>query len=734
MARRPPNRQPPPRPRIEDDGGGDGPPKPPVMSRSRVQLASSYAPGVLFTWEGAKGICRSVPVPKDPERVEQATRLLIQGGIAEFASTWLQRASRIRPDIPIDLILHDAFYEPRSLEVRPNWNETFQFNDPSVVGYVPYPLLYRCATCGMLREFDTVGEQRRHRLTARCGDHPARWTQVDVVYAHWSGRIEPLSPFKYHYDANRGEATRITQCTCGSQDFKLRNHAPVFSEWQFVCDGCGNARDLKQPDKLTWEVLERDRQVTGRTYEFIEVNMLPVSYRANSAFYPQKGTFIEFANPEVVNILRPERQGDLLQQVARIHNFVFNAPSDDEIRQALTGTPHEAEWGDYQDCLQFAERATSRARADQLLQNAATLKNGWIEAGWISRGTVQSASLAARVVNRGEWARRYDPIRLTIEHDRFVVEHITEGKQVGHKAVDVLEPDRLLTDAFGDQSRMARYRDDVAGPLRGMGIDELVLIRGLPICEFSFGFTRVSSEPVYIREFNNRRVAMPVRLNAFPLMRNGKRPIYITRQNNEALYFRLDEGRVRRWLLQNGIEGLSDDKSVGATLLETYEDFGAFVEAFKQREGRGPAQRAIAPYVYLLLHSFAHQVMQSLADVSGLDRDGLGEYIFPADLACVVYRRGMTPDLGNVSAMWRNHAREFLRRMRDARTLRCGSGSLCDTRGGACPACIMVSEVTCIASNQLLSRASLRGGAPPNWEPPGSPSLIGFFDPVLDRA
>lgn len=28
---------------------------PPTMSRSRVQIASSYAPGVLMTWEGGKG-------------------------------------------------------------------------------------------------------------------------------------------------------------------------------------------------------------------------------------------------------------------------------------------------------------------------------------------------------------------------------------------------------------------------------------------------------------------------------------------------------------------------------------------------------------------------------------------------------------------------------------------------------------------------------------------------------
>jgi len=35
---------------------------PPVMQRSRAQIATSYAPGVLMTWEGGRGICKSVPI------------------------------------------------------------------------------------------------------------------------------------------------------------------------------------------------------------------------------------------------------------------------------------------------------------------------------------------------------------------------------------------------------------------------------------------------------------------------------------------------------------------------------------------------------------------------------------------------------------------------------------------------------------------------------------------------
>jgi hypothetical protein len=601
------------------------------------------------------------------------------------------------------------------------------------MGYVPYPLLYRCGVCGHLQEYGSIQEQARNPLTRRCHDHDARWSQVDVVYVHWSGNLEPLSPFKNNYDRNRGVVSRIDRCQCGSQEFRLNNSSPMFAEWSFTCESCGKPRDLKQGDPLTWETLERERGAGGRTFEFIEVNMLPVSYRANSAYYPQKIAFIEFRDRSVVDLLLPERRDDLILRLSQIHGFAYSAPTDEEIQAALLERGKTEAWSQYQDTLDFAERQQARgliAKAQELRREAAELKETWYSEGFIARGQVQSPAVIAAVNDRGRWSRRYDPIRLTIEHDRFQIEHIEERRE-RHEAIDVLQPDRLICDSVGDPPAFARYRAEVGGLLAHIGITSLTLIRGLPICETSFGFSRVSSTPVYVREYNGRGVSMPVKLNAFPGMPNQRHPIYVTQQRNEALYFRIDQDRVRRWLIANGVADVPSSGSLGAGFLERYSDFGPYLDEFKGREGRGRATRDMCSYVYLLLHSLAHQTMHSLADVSGLDRDALGEYIFPADFSFVIYRKGMTPDLGNVSAMWRNHGADFLRRMLDARMLRCGSGSLCDTRGGACPACIMIAEVTCIAANQLLSRASLRGGPAPNWEPSNVPLLVGFFDPAI---
>lgn len=235
-------------------GQQDRGPTPPTMSRSRVQLATTYAPGVLFTWEGARGICRAAPVDRGELHVQDATRLLVFDGIKEIASSWLYRAQDVRnpSPTPIELVLDDVFYDPHTREVgRDEWRRDFQLCDPGAMGYVPYPLLYRCAVCGHLHEYESISEQASNPLPARCGDHEARWTQVDVVYVHWSGNLEPLSPFKNNYDPVRRTVNRLQNCTCGSRDFTLQNSGSTFAEWRFICESCRTPRELKQPDPLT---------------------------------------------------------------------------------------------------------------------------------------------------------------------------------------------------------------------------------------------------------------------------------------------------------------------------------------------------------------------------------------------------------------------------------------------------------------------------------------------------
>lgn len=231
---------------------------------------------------------------------------------------------------------------------------------------------------------------------------------------------------------------------------------------------------------------------------------------------------------------------------------------------------------------------------------------------------------------------------------------------------------------------------------------------------------------------DKRNMNMPVRLNLFPpvvLDGTSKTPVYVVQQGNEALYVRLKEEHVMSWLKALDCPDMFElpgEEKIGAGLLT-----GAFpMSTFLDRLPESPAPYTYL-YLYTLLHSFSHLVMKHVSEYSGLDLGSLGEYIFPADLAFVVYRNGTTMDLGNLSAMWRNAGTAMLASMLTPRSTQCGTGSLCTHRGGACPDCIMVPETSCIAGNKLLSRAVLRSiGGRPRIDTRGG-VIGGYFDSVL---
>ena len=95
---------------------------------------------------------------------------------------------------------------------------------------------------------------------------------------HWSGEIQPLSPYNFNFDPQTGGTRQIRMCTCGSTSFKLRNEAPVFLEWRYVCEGCGDTRVLKkaEPEVLARlqtenEQLRRSSQAFGELAERLSI-------------------------------------------------------------------------------------------------------------------------------------------------------------------------------------------------------------------------------------------------------------------------------------------------------------------------------------------------------------------------------------------------------------------------------------------------------------------------------
>ena len=207
--------------------GGRGPARlyPPRMTRSQPQLATSYAPGSMFTWEGGKGACMAVPVEGATLdfSARPTRRAQIIENLEEACESWLARGMTIKRDPRVYEVqlLDNCFYNTVRKHVEIALDK-FEFMRPDRVGYLPGPLVYRCDSCERCASiFHQRINSRSPAMACPSGEgQECRWRQLDVVYVHWSGELEGLSPYR-NMMGRDGQIRKIPRCQCGVSDFRL---------------------------------------------------------------------------------------------------------------------------------------------------------------------------------------------------------------------------------------------------------------------------------------------------------------------------------------------------------------------------------------------------------------------------------------------------------------------------------------------------------------------------------
>ena len=707
----------------------DKQPTAPVMNRSRSQLATAYAPGAFFTFEGGRGACIALPDDNpDVAQIPDTAKNQIQARLNEIARSWFERAHNCRDNAPHPrLCLDDAMLKPGTGQVEGLSLDRMTFVNPVRMGYAPAPLTFVCNHCESFHRFNSVDQMMKQLPTMQRQKCPKRsgncqWRQVDVIFVHWSGNWEAATPGRWEWDDNEKKAVLKDWCqNCNSRDFYLlTKHSPAIGQWHFKCTKCGAVPSATwlQNDRFTTEVLGAASHAPG------ERRMEPISYRASAAFYPQTDQFVIFEEgSKLLPLLDPVHRSDLENFIASQYGFGSTRPSLAELEELLKQAGQSAKWDGYvakqkqrDDARMMAAKAKGpmqdamRGFADTFDHDMAQMADQWFLDGILTETNELPAAVKANIGQRSEFSARYDPFTLAVEHEALKQNRLNRAPTSGGRRpfvrFDAL--DAHLAPELPEEK--ARLEHETRQRMNQLGMAEMGLIREFDLCRFTYGYTRMRAEPSY----EKRNMQMPVRLCLFPSLSNGRKPIYAVAQANEALYVSLNPVQVYRWLQAIGPDDAfawepADKESLGAHLLERALPFGRFLSKLQKD---GPASAYL--YVYTLLHTYAHVLMKGVAEHSGLDLSSLSEYIFPADLAFVVYRNGTTMDLGNLSSLWRNMGYRFLDYLLEPRTLLCNSGSTCDQfSGGACPDCIMVPETSCIASNQLLSRAVMSGGEPP---------------------
>lgn len=749
----------------------DAPKKPsaPSMERSRGQLASAYAPGAFFTFEGGLGSCIAIPDADsqyhDPHLPGPVQDQII-GRLDEAVSSWFWRAfncrnadamHKVKPELCVDAsLLNDDRSGVQAID-----RGRFIFVDPTHMGYAPAPLTFVCNHCGLFRHFKDISEFKRKKASltsCKClsgTGKKCQWRQLDVIFVHWSGHWEPVMPGKYDWD-NENHRLRepINRCIqCHSEDFILNTNSPSIGKWFFKCanQSCNHVDNYGwvKNDPETIKVLRDEFPKTPTA-----AHMEPISYRASSAFYAQSEQFILFdaSQGDLLSLLDPSKYNRLADFIAGKFGFGSSRPSLEEIERELKERGYADKWQDFEGKKRVAQTAK------ELLDAHAAVHGPEMAAGmrpvvdaleksldeqvdsWFSGDSpiLQERNELPGIVHnlmhiaRDYFSSRYDPFRLTVEHKA-----LSEGKLNASGNISGRRPfvrfDALDKDLRPKDDHDCNQQEVLTRSLLNqLGIRTMGLIREFDLCRFTYGYSRVQAVPA----FEKRQQMMPVRLNLFPSVQasgGSKHPIYVITQANEAIYVELDPESVYAWLRELNPHDMfewdpSSGQPLGARLLEHAKPFGHFLDAIKARE-----ESSVYYYVYTLLHSFSHVVMKGIAEHSGLDLGSLGEYIFPVDISFVVYRNGTTMDLGNLSSLWRNENNAFLKHLLEPKTLVCNSGSLCDSNPknpGACPDCILIPETSCIAMNQLLSRSVLRGGSAPREDGDHLERIPGYLQVV----
>jgi hypothetical protein len=727
---------------------------PPTMTRSVGQLASSYAPMRHFAFESGLGVCLAVPAPASEAPLPDGTQRQIRARLREATTAWFQQGqaylanqSAVREQTLRKFVVDASLYDEANerFEFRP---DVFGFVTPTEMRYEPSPTTLACGTCGLLRPCRDANDMLDHLRAAaiQCQDPrmPGRapsqceWRQFEPICVHPAGSWRALGTEVTDVD-NGVIYKRRTVCeSCGSTKFRVDTKKVALSSWFLRCAVCNVKHNL------AWTDHDEDYlALLGRPEIALEdARMEKISYGASVAHTPQSETFVDLPDADALRMLESDRLDELRRFLGQRCGYVEAPPTP---REALEELQRKGEGAQrlatrISDLLQVIDQigGTEAVAAAPLVRQLEAAVAEAREQNFIASTVALPTELELKARSRNTmWASRFDPLRLAAEHDALARTKLAGGAEGARAAfVPFATPDSRLS-PWRTAAEEELERPVVESAFEGLGVVRAGLIPRFQLCRFSYGFSRTSSSPA------PQRGRVPVRLKLFPKTIVGDlgnvHPVYVLRQTNEAFYFKLDERRVISWLERLNCQDaalLASEPSLAGSLLTSAHPMNRFLT---EHDRSSPAEGYRPPHLYAatygLLHSMAHHVMRTMARLSGLDEGGLGEYLFPIDLAFVVYRSGMTMDLGDLSSLWRNAWRPFLAELRSYSTsLGCNVGSLCGEQGGACPDCLMIPEVSCVASNRYLSRSLLTGEGRPAFMdfPPGhpqgfltSPGLIG---------
>ncbi len=231
------------------------------------------------------------------------------------------------------------------------------------------------------------------------------------------------------------------------------------------------------------------------------------------------------------------------------------------------------------------------------------------------------------------------------------------------------------------------------------GFSDVRACDNIPFISCSYGYTRIESE-----------WKDGVQLNAFKEEEPGRKNIYAIKMSTEGVLFEFDRRRILEWLLRN--EFISADELPDLNSEEELKLW--FVNHIKPNEIHPftNIDEQASPetfYIYRLIHGISHLLIRAAAEIGGLGKDSLSEYIFPGIPAVLIYcQNSQGFNLGSLFHTFEAYFDKWLNRA-DKSAQKCVFDPICIERYKACTGCLFLNEISCEHFNKDLDRSLIIG-------------------------
>ena len=246
------------------------------------------------------------------------------------------------------------------------------------------------------------------------------------------------------------------------------------------------------------------------------------------------------------------------------------------------------------------------------------------------------------------------------------------------------------------------------------GISSIQACDNIPFISSSYGYTRVKSE-----------YEEGVTLHAFKQEKQGLKNIYAVDMQTEGILFEFDKIKILKWLVANSI--ISNDEAPDLNSNEEVELWyinNIHLDCIRPFSPIDDIQEKVTAYVYRLIHSLSHILIRAVAEIGGLGKDSISEYLFPGLTSVLIYcQNSQGFSLGSLKNAFEAYYDRWLNKA-EKLVEKCIFDPICLERDKACTGCIFLNEISCEHFNKDLDRTLLIG----HFDIVTKKKIIGFWE------